>query len=67
MDLEYHETAINFDHEENLVYVYTTREDVYKNFLMRGVEPIRHSPLRPGYELVYPASICKDPSSLLLI
>jgi hypothetical protein len=63
--MEHHETAINYDHEEGLVHVYTTREDVYSKFLVRELKPLRHRPLNPGYELVYPISKCLDPSSLL--
>jgi hypothetical protein len=64
-NMEHHETAISYDHEEGLVHVYTTREDVYSGFLGVGLKPLQHRSLNPGYELVYPLSQCQDPASLL--
>jgi hypothetical protein len=62
---DYHETTISYDPQEALVHVYTTCGEVYASFASRGVKPVRSKALQPGYELVYRASDCRDPASLL--
>jgi hypothetical protein len=59
------ETAISYDHEQDLVHVYTTCQSVYSRLLARSTPPVRHRPLHPGYELLYKGVDCLDPSLLV--
>ncbi|MEL6224922.1 MAG: hypothetical protein AAFR31_20000 [Cyanobacteria bacterium J06627_8] len=58
-----HETTINFDYEERVVRIYTTREGVYNGVIRRLGKEVDYQPSGTvnAWSFVIPMAACRTP------